>query len=51
MEEAGLHPLEIIRSATYNSAKTLRQPELGLIKTGFIADLAIVDGNPLEYFH
>tara|TARA_B110000438_G_scaffold84794_1_gene84357 strand:- start:910 stop:2520 length:1611 start_codon:yes stop_codon:yes gene_type:complete len=51
MEEAGLHPLEIIRSATYNSAKTLRQPELGLIKTGFIADLAIVDGNPLENFH
>ena len=51
MHEAGLHPLEVIRSATRNSAITLRKPELGLIQTGFIADLAIIDGNPLENFH
>ena len=51
MHEAGLHPLEIIRSATRNSAITLRRPELGLIQTGFIADLAIVDGNPLDNLH
>ena len=48
IHEAGLNPLEVIRSATYNSAKTLRRPDLGLIKTGYIADLLIVDGNPLH---
>ena len=48
MHEAGLDPLEVIRSATYNSARTLRRPDLGLVQTGYTADLAIVDGNPLE---
>jgi hypothetical protein len=48
MQEAGLDALEVIRSATYNSAQTLRRPDLGLIQTGYTADLAIVDGNPLE---
>jgi Amidohydrolase family len=48
MEEAGLDPLEVIRAATRSSALTLRRPDLGLIQTGFTADLAIVDGNPLE---
>ncbi len=48
MQEAGLDPLEVIRSATRNSALTLRRPDLGLIQIGFKADLAIVDGNPLK---
>jgi len=48
MHEAGLDPLDVIRSATRNSALTLRRPDLGLVQTGFTADLAIVDGNPLE---
>ena len=48
MHEAGLDPLEVIRSATRSSALTLRRPDLGLIQTGFTADLAIVDGNPLD---
>jgi Amidohydrolase family len=48
MEEAGLDPLEVIRAATRSSALTLRRPDLGLIQTGFTADLAIVDGNPLQ---
>ena len=51
MKESGLHALEVIRSATRNSAITLRQPQLGLVQTGFIADLAIIDGNPLDNFH
>lgn len=50
MQEAGLHPLEVIRSATHNSAKILRRPDLGLVQTGYTADLAIVDGNPLHSF-
>ena len=48
IHEAGLNPLEVIRSATYNSAITLRRPDLGLIQTGYTADLLIVDGNPLH---
>jgi hypothetical protein len=48
MHEAGLDPLEVIRAATRNSALTLKRPDLGLIQTGFTADLAIVDGNPLD---
>jgi hypothetical protein len=48
MHEGGLEPLEVIRAATYNSALTLKRPDLGYIQTGYTADLAIVDGNPLE---
>jgi hypothetical protein len=48
MQEAGLDPLEVIRAATYNSARTLRRPDLGLVQVGYTADLAIVAGNPLE---
>ena len=48
IHEAGLNPLEVIRSATYNSAITLRRPDLGLVQTGYTADLLVVDGNPLK---
>ena len=48
MREAGLHPLEVLRAATRTSALILRKPELGLVQTGFKADLAIVEENPLE---
>ncbi len=45
--EAGFHPLEAIKSATYNSARILGEPKLGLVRPGYLADLVIVDGNPL----
>ena len=48
MHEAGLGPLEVIRAATYNSARTLKRPDLGYVQTGRTADLIVVDGNPLE---
>lgn len=48
MQEAGFHPLEIVKSATYNAALTLREPRLGLIQRGYLADLSIVDANPLK---
>lgn len=44
--EAGLHNYEVLKAATYNSAQTLRQPKLGLVRPGYLADLLIVDGNP-----
>lgn len=46
LRETGMHNLEVIKAATLNSAETLRQPELGLVRPGYLADLVIVDGNP-----
>ena len=44
-----LPPLEILRSATLVNAEILnRSGELGCIAPGALADLLIVDGNPLE---
>lgn len=47
MRETGMHTLEVLKAATYNSARTLRQPRLGLVRPGYKADLIIVDGSPL----
>jgi hypothetical protein len=55
LQEAGFHPLEVIRSATFNGASLLseqqnRKLEFGLIRPGFLADLVIVPENPLANF-
>ena len=43
-----MKPLEIIQSATTVAARVLRQEgRLGVIATGALADLLVVDGNPL----
>ncbi|HKV99941.1 MAG TPA: amidohydrolase family protein [Vicinamibacterales bacterium] len=48
-EEAGFHPLEVIRHATSDGAKILGLADkLGRIREGFIADLLVVNGNPVE---
>ncbi len=47
LRETGMHTLEVLRAATFNSAQTLRQPRLGLIRPGYLADLILVDGSPL----
>lgn len=52
--ETGMHNLEVLKTATYNSAKTLGEPLLGLVRAGYKADLLIVDGNPaanLKYLY
>src|SRR5262249_19862023 len=42
-------PIEIIRSATTVGAEIVRkQGKLGIIEPGAIADLIVVDGNPLK---
>ncbi|MCL4846412.1 MAG: amidohydrolase family protein [Acidobacteria bacterium] len=46
VRESGLHTLEVLKSATRNSALTLREPKLGLVRPGYLADLVLVDGNP-----
>jgi hypothetical protein len=44
--ETGMHALEVIKAATINSAQTLGEPGLGLVRPGYKADLLLVDGNP-----
>jgi hypothetical protein len=51
-QEAGFSPLEVITHATLNGAKVLGlDDKLGRIRPGFIADLLVVNGNPLENLH
>lgn len=51
-EEAGFQPLEVIQQATGNGARVLgKSAELGRIKAGYLADLVVVNGNPLENLH
>jgi imidazolonepropionase-like amidohydrolase len=46
---AGLSPLEVISSSTIINAEYFRtQDRLGSIEEGKLADLILVDGNPLE---
>jgi imidazolonepropionase-like amidohydrolase len=48
MQEAGLTPLQVLRSATLNGARALRmEGELGVIAPKKLADLVILDANPL----
>ena len=47
--EAGFHPIDVIQHATGNNAKILgMEKRLGRVRTGYLADLILVDGNPLE---
>ena len=47
--EAGFHPLEVLRHASYNGARVLGQDhEFGRILPGQAADLVVVAGNPLQ---
>ncbi|HUQ81855.1 MAG TPA: hypothetical protein VM076_11975 [Gemmatimonadaceae bacterium] len=53
LQEAGFHPLEVIRAATFHAAQTLVKPkggevDFGVVRPGALADLAIVDQNPIE---
>jgi imidazolonepropionase-like amidohydrolase len=48
-EEAGFHPLEVIRHATADGAKIVGLADrIGRVREGFIADLLVVNGNPLQ---
>jgi imidazolonepropionase-like amidohydrolase len=47
--EAGFNPLKVVQHCTGNNAKILgKETELGRVRVGFLADLIVVDGNPLE---
>ena len=45
----GLSPAEALRSATVNAAKLLGwNDRIGAVRTGLLADLIAVDGDPLQ---
>ena len=46
--EAGISEIDTLRAATINAAKALKRSDLGVIKEGAIADIVILDDNPLE---
>jgi len=53
LQEAGFHPLEVVRSATMYGAEALFEPkgqeiQFGVIRPGLLADLIVVNENPLE---
>lgn len=48
MQSAGLTPLQVLRSATVNGARAFgRDQEMGVIAAGNLADLVILDADPL----
>jgi len=49
MQEAGLTLLEVLRAATTNGARALgMEQELGTLAPGKLADLVVLDADPLE---
>jgi Amidohydrolase family len=48
-EEAGFDPLEVIKHGTVNGATLLGMGDrLGRVRQGYLADLLVVNGNPLD---
>ena len=52
LQEAGFHPLEVIRGATLHAAQALFEPkgkpiDFGVVRAGLLADLVIVPENPV----
>ena len=52
LQEAGFHPLEVIRSSTMHSAEAIFEPkgqpiQCGVIRPGLLADLIIIEENPI----
>jgi len=53
LQEAGFHSLEVIRAATLHGAEEIFYPlkkpiEYGVVREGLLADLVVLDENPLE---
>ena len=48
MVEAGMTNLEAVQAGTINAARVMRVEELGALKEGWLADIAVTDGDPLD---
>jgi len=47
MQRSGLSALQVLRSATVNGALTVAAPDVGSIAPGKLADLVVLDADPL----
>ncbi|MGH7459208.1 MAG: amidohydrolase family protein [Longimicrobiaceae bacterium] len=47
MAEAGLSPLEVLVASTRNGARALGRDDFGTVEPGMIADLVVLDADPL----
>jgi imidazolonepropionase-like amidohydrolase len=52
LASGGMTPMEMLRCATVNGSKIIGRPQdLGSIEPGKLADLVIMDKNPLDDYH
>lgn len=50
LQAAGMHPIDIIKIATWNATQALGLNDHCGARIGCVADLAVIDGNPLDSF-
>jgi imidazolonepropionase-like amidohydrolase len=51
LQEAGFHPIDVVQCATGNNARLMGlEDRLGRVRPGFLADLILLDENPLANF-
>jgi imidazolonepropionase-like amidohydrolase len=50
LQEAGIHPIDVIKVATSNAYSVLGWKDSCGVRVGCRADLAVVNGNPLDNF-
>ena len=48
MVDAGLTPFQALQSGTVNVAKYFNLTNSGMIKTGYVSDMVLLDANPLD---
>lgn len=48
MVDAGLTPFQALQSGTVNVAEYYSRNDIGMVKTGYVSDLILLDENPLE---
>ena len=50
LQEAGIHPIDVIKVATTNATQALGMTAQCGVRVGCRADLAVVNGNPIDNF-
>ncbi|MGQ0703615.1 MAG: amidohydrolase family protein [Gemmatimonadales bacterium] len=50
MQEAGIHPIDVIKVATTNGFQALGLTDYCGVRVGCRADIAVVNGNPIDNF-
>jgi imidazolonepropionase-like amidohydrolase len=50
MQETGIHPIDVIKVATTNAYQTMGLKDFCGVRVGCKADLAVVNGNPIDNF-